>query len=208
MSTTVLVAEPDVVLRAGLEAVLRGAGLEVDGAAGTDDALALARARRPDAAVLAADLPGERWAALTAVAAAGGRSLVLSAGPTAAEFIDAVRHGARGYLGKDVDHARLPTVVRAVARGESAFPRRYGDHLVDALQGRDPVRAAIEAQAGTTLSEREWDVLRALAAGRPTGEVALELEISAVTVRRHVSTAVAKLGLGSRAEAVALLRSL
>jgi DNA-binding NarL/FixJ family response regulator len=117
-----------------------------------------------------------------------------------------VEAGAVGYLGKNVAADRLPRVLMALLEGEVAFPRRHTGHLVDTLKGQDARRALIAARTGARLSEREWEVLELLAADASTAEIALRLAISQVTVRRHVSSLLRKLGAADRAGAVALLR--
>jgi LuxR family maltose regulon positive regulatory protein len=63
----------------------------------------------------------------------------------------------------------------------------------------------VTAQANDALSDREWAVLELLADGAPTAEIARRLRISAVTVRRHVSSICTKLGVPDRAGAVAVV---
>jgi DNA-binding NarL/FixJ family response regulator len=133
------------------------------------------------------------------------RAVVLSNDPGEDEFVAAVRHGAAGYLGKDLDPRRLPVVLRAVLAGEVALPRRFGARLLDELRGRDHRRSILSRRAGRALTDREWEVLELLGAGAGTDEMARRTGISPVTVRRHLSSAMGKLGVRDRAEAVALL---
>ena len=63
----------------------------------------------------------------------------------------------------------------------------------------------MSARAAAPLTDREWDVLELLADGRSTAEIAGRLRISEVTVRRHVSAVVAKLGVRDRAGAAELV---
>jgi len=87
-----------------------------------------------------------------------------------------------------------------------ALPRRYTGHLLEALRGRDVRRALVAARTNTTLSEREWEVLQMLAGEASTAEMAQALGISEVTVRRHVGSLLAKLGVPDRASAADVLR--
>jgi DNA-binding NarL/FixJ family response regulator len=96
-------------------------------------------------------------------------------------------------------------VLRGVLAGEVAVPRRQPEHLLEALRGRDARRAAVAARAKAALTEREWDVLYLLADGGTTAEMARRLRISQVTVRRHLSSVLAKLDLPDRASAAALV---
>jgi DNA-binding NarL/FixJ family response regulator len=94
-----------------------------------------------------------------------------------------------------------------VLAGEVALPRRYTEHLLEELRGRDAQRTVVSARAGVELTHREWEVLRLLADGRTTGEMAMRLGVSQVTVRRHVSTSLRKLRLPDRVSAIAMLRA-
>ncbi len=114
---------------------------------------------------------------------------------------------ARGYLRADMSTSRLTRVLAAVAQGEVAVPRHFTVDLVDELQQRDRLRDLVAARTAAPLTTREWEVLRLLGDSRRTGEIAALFGISEVTVRRHVSALLGKLGLRDRASAVRLLRS-
>jgi len=86
-----------------------------------------------------------------------------------------------------------------------ALPRRHTQHLLDALRGRDVRRAAVSARADSPITDREWEVVQLLADGASTAEVAHQLRISAVTVRRHASSVQRKLGVADRASLAALI---
>jgi DNA-binding NarL/FixJ family response regulator len=94
-----------------------------------------------------------------------------------------------------------------VLHGEAAVPRTLVARLIDEFRARQTERAALTGPTGARPSEREWEVLRLMADGLPTRAIAERLGISEVTVRRHVSTVVEKLGVTSRAAAVELFRS-
>jgi DNA-binding NarL/FixJ family response regulator len=208
-ATRVLLAERDRPTRAGLRMVLERAGLEVIGEA-TDAraAVAAALAQRPDVALVAAELPGGGFDAAREIAAAvpGVRIVVLTGRPSGEQLVEAVLAGAAGYLGRDVDAERLPDIVRAVAAGEVALPRRHSQHLIDALRRRDARRAQLDARTDSRLTDREWQVLEMLADDLSTSEIGLRLGISAVTARRHISSLMTKLGVRDRAGAAALVR--
>jgi DNA-binding NarL/FixJ family response regulator len=205
----VLLAEPDRPTRAGLRMVLEGGGLDVIGEA-TDAgaAVAAAVAERPDVVLVAAELPGGGLDAAREITAAVPRVrvVVLTGRPSGEQLVEAVLAGAVGYLGRDLDAERLPEIVRAVAAGEVALPRRHSQHLIDALRRRDPRRAQLAARTDKRLTEREWEVLEMLADDLSTAEIGLRLGISAVTARRHISSLMTKLGVRDRAGAAALIR--
>jgi DNA-binding NarL/FixJ family response regulator len=205
----VLIAEPDAPTRAGLRLLLNRSGFAVAAeASGADAAVEAAVDRRIELVLLAADLPGGGIDAARRISARlpFGRVVVFTEKPTAEELVAAVEAGAVGYLGKDVAADRLPRVLMALLEGEVAFPRRHTGHLIDALRGQAARRALVVSRTGARLSAREWEVLELLAADASTAEIAQRLAISQVTVRRHVSSLLAKLGAADRAGAVAMLR--
>jgi DNA-binding NarL/FixJ family response regulator len=205
----VVLADADAPTRVGIRVALGSAGFDVVAeAADAASAVSAAFDLAPDAAMLAASLPGGGIDAARQIAAQrpGVCLVIVSDLPSGEELVEAVLAGASGYLGRDVSEQRLPTVLRAVLAGEVALPRRHSHHLVEALRGRDASRAIVRSRAGSAVSDREWEVLELLADGASTDEIAHRLRISAVTVRRHISSILAKLGLPDRASAVALLK--
>jgi DNA-binding NarL/FixJ family response regulator len=205
----VLLADADAPTRVGLRLALAADGFEIVAEArAADEAVNAARELELDAAMVAASLPGGGIDAVREIAneRPGVCLVVVSDDPSGEELVDAVLAGASGYVGRDVSQERLPAVLRAVLAGEVALPRRHTRHLLETLRGRDVRRAIVTAQAKGALSDREWDVLQLLADGAPTAEIARRLRISAVTVRRHVSSICAKLGVPDRAGAVAVMK--
>jgi DNA-binding NarL/FixJ family response regulator len=204
-----LVAEADAPTRVGLRLVLAADGFDIVAEARrAAEAVDAARELELDAAMVAASLPGGGIDAAREIAGErpGLCLVIVSDDPSGEELVDAVLAGASGYLGRDVSQERLPAVLRAVLAGEVALPRRHTRHLLETLRGRDVRRAIVTAQAKGALSDREWEVLQLLADGASTAEIARRLRISAVTVRRHVSSICAKLGVPDRAGAVALMK--
>jgi two-component system nitrate/nitrite response regulator NarL len=206
-SPCVLIASADASLRAGLRMTLGAADFAVVAeVSSAQAAVSSAQAERPDLVLISADLPGDAFAAVHEIAAlATTRVVVLTRRRSGEELLAAVRAGAVGYLGDDVSQARLPAIMRGILDGEVALPRRETQHLLDAIRGRDARQAAIAARAATALTSRELEVLDLVVAEVPTGEMARRLEVSQVTVRRHVSSVLRKLRLPSRAAAVELL---
>lgn len=126
-------------------------------------------------------------------------SVLLAASP--AEYANHAPDGvARAYLLKEASAEELAAAVAAVARGLVVM-----DASVAASAGGVAVRFAPEAADGVgTLSEREVEVLKHVAAGLPNKGIARELGISEHTVKFHVGTILGKLGAASRTEAVAI----
>jgi DNA-binding NarL/FixJ family response regulator len=124
------------------------------------------------------------------------------------EFMAAVRAGASGYLTNSLDPARLPHVVRGALRGEPAVPRRFVSRLLDELRTRERRRSIVLAGKGrVALTTREWEVVERLLQSATTAEIASELGVAPVTVRRHLGSVERKLGVKSRAEVVELLNA-
>jgi DNA-binding NarL/FixJ family response regulator len=205
----ILLAEGDAPTRAGLRMSLGDADFEVVAeAAGHAAAVDAALAQRPDVALVAVDLPGGGIEATRRLGELlpGLRIIVLSPEPGGEELLAAVLAGASGYLAKDMSLARLAHAIRGVARGEVALPRRYGQHLLEAVRMRHIQRIRVGARANATLTDREWEVLQLLGAHASTAQMADALDISQVTVRRHVSTLLAKLGVADREAAASWLQ--
>lgn len=204
-----LVADADAPTRVGLRVALASDGFEIAAEArDAEEAVNAARRLEVDAAMVAVSLPGGGIEAVREITSHRPRVclVVVSDHPTGEELVDAVLAGASGYVGRDVSQQRLPTILRAVLAGEVALPRRHTRHLLETLRGRDVRRAMVTTHAKGALSDREWDVLQLLADGAPTAEIARRLRISAVTVRRHVSSICVKLDVPDRAGAVALMK--
>jgi DNA-binding NarL/FixJ family response regulator len=122
------------------------------------------------------------------------------------EFMAAMRAGATGYLTSSLDPARLPDVVQGALRGEPAVPRRFVSRLLEELRTREHRRSVVLAGKGRVqLTVREWEVVELLLREATTSEIAEELGVAPVTVRRHLGSVERKLGVTTRAEVVELL---
>jgi DNA-binding NarL/FixJ family response regulator len=201
----VVLADEHAPTRAGVRDSLEGHGFEVCGeAAGAEEAVALARRESPDVCILDTRLPGGGIAAAARIHADRPEVsiVMLTASSSDEDLFDALRAGALGYLLKSTNPARLHHAVRGVLAGEAAIPRTLVARLVDEFRERGR-RRRLAGRA--ELTSREWDVLERLAQGAATAEIAQRLSVSPVTVRRHVSAILRKLGVESREEAVRLL---
>jgi NarL family two-component system response regulator YdfI len=107
--------------------------------------------------------------------------------------------GARGYLLKDTDRGALFNTIRAAARGETLLK----PEILTRLLGQHPGGAHKSTAAESGLTEREQEVLEAVARGERSKEVALRLGISERTVKAHLASIYGKLGVDSRAAAIA-----
>ena len=155
---------------------------------------------RAAACVLDAELPGDRdWAIRTIRAGLPGAVVVLHAvHPSDDEVTDALRAGAAGYLAGPDAANDAAQAIRLALGGHLAVPAATAAML--ARRARWLRQPAAPAPADDDLSPREREVRGALQRGASTAEIAAELGLSAVTVRRHVSGVIRKLGGVSREE--------
>ena len=126
---------------------------------------------------------------------------MLSASDQIDDVLASLRAGAVGYLPKDTRPDRLPNALRGVLKGEAALPRTLVWTVLQEL--RDFTAPVEPIRVGTIeLTARESEVLRLLSSGLSTAEVGVRLSLSPVTVRRHISAGIAKLGVADRQEAM------
>jgi DNA-binding NarL/FixJ family response regulator len=173
------------------------------------DAVLAAVQTKPDVALLDVNMPGGCGieAAAQIVRDVPGTAVVMLSGVARdQDLFAALLAGARGFLLKDTDPDRLPFALVGVMKGEAALPRTLMTRLIDEFRLRESTHRPLTGPTGQRLSEREQEVLQLMADGLPTRQLAERLGISGVTVRRHVSALVEKLGVPDRAAAVAALR--
>jgi DNA-binding NarL/FixJ family response regulator len=202
----VLIADDHRLMREGTAALLSiDPGIEVVGlAADGVEAVELAVALRPDVVVLDLDMPRMRGIDACAVLAArlpSARILILTVSERDDDLYAALRVGAAGYLIKDMPPDELIAAVLDAGRGEPHIAPIMARRLLLDL-GAPDVRDS-EPLALTTLTNREAEVLAALADGLPNREIAARLFVSEATVKTHVSNVLGKLHLRNRAEAAA-----
>jgi DNA-binding NarL/FixJ family response regulator len=183
---SVLIVDDHPVVRRGLRVLLEVQdGIEVAGEAG-DGTTALA---------LAAELTAR---AAGAPAGQGARVLVLTSVTEPASASLAVRSGAAGVLYKDVDPDALVRAIRSVHDGHVLLAPEAAGNLVRAGSGGGAV-SGLDA-----LTSREREVLAEIAKGRSNREIARALTVSEKTVKAHVSSVLAKLGVQDRTQAALL----
>ena len=212
---TVVLADDHAATRAGVRAALEEGGfIVVEEVATADAAIDAAARHRPDLCLLDLSMPGGGINAAQRISddAPETKIVILTVSPSEDDLVDAVVAGASGYVLKATSAARLPQVLRRVLDGEAALPRSFQRRLIDELRARESHRrtrrrfVSRRHVGGSDLTEREWEVLELIAASLSTTVVAQRLGISEVTVRRHISSAVRKLGVADRAGAVDVLQ--
>jgi DNA-binding NarL/FixJ family response regulator len=203
----VLIAAERLPTRVGLRLALEPEARCTE-AADAESAVDAAVRDRPDVCLLGLDPAGQGLRAVSEIASKvpSAAVILLTSKLDEEEFMAAVRAGASGYLTTSLDPERLPHVVRGALRGEPAVPRLFVSRLLDELRTRDRRRSVVLAGRGrVALTAREWEVVERLLRGASTSEIATELGVAPVTVRRHLGSVEHKLGVSTRAEVVALL---
>ena len=204
----VLRADDHEIVRLGLRSVLEGAeDIEVVGEVATAEA-AVSAAQAGGIDVLLMDLRfgagiegtrvmtgAEATAAIRFSMDNPPKVLVVTNYDTDADILGAIESGAVGYLLKDAPPAELLAAVRSAAEGDSALSPIVADKLMTRV--RTP---------RTSLTPRELEVLKLVAAGSSNREIGVELMLSEATVKSHLVHIYDKLGVRSRTSAVAAAR--
>lgn len=208
-SLRVLIADDHVPTRAGVRMALEHDGIEVCAeAADASEAVNGALRERPDVCLLDVHMPGNGTSAASTITSRlpGTVVLMLTVSHDDADLFESLRRGAFGYLLKDIDPAGLAAAVRGAARGEAPLSPLIATRLIEEFRSVPRARERRDRIPGRAeLSRREWDVLDLLCEGAGTAEIAKRLYVAPVTVRRHISGIVEKLGVASREEAVRLV---
>ncbi|MGW0465850.1 response regulator [Streptomyces sp. NPDC003027] len=198
----ILLCDDHAVVRAGLLALLGSApGIEVVGEAGSgEEAVAMAAKLAPDVVLMDLQLgPGIDGIEATRRIAASGTGvhvLVLTTYDTDADITRAIEAGATGYLLKAERPEELFAAIHSAAQGRTTLSPPVASRVMDRMRGA----------AGPTLTDRERDILGQLAHGLGNREIARALFISEATVKTHLGRIYAKLGVDTRAGAVAVAK--
>jgi len=196
----VLLADDHGLVREGLRGILaKGADIEVAAEAATgDEVLALVRKREFDLALLDLSMPGLSGLALIKrlkVERPKLRILVLSMHGEAQYAARALKAGASGYLTKDSAAAQLLGAIRKIAAGGVQISETAAAQLIGASPtGDTPLHEA--------LSDREYEVLRQIVAGRTVTDIADALSVSVKTISTHKARILQKLNLAGTADLV------
>ncbi|MEU7138045.1 response regulator transcription factor [Nocardia sp. NPDC046473] len=205
MTVRVLVVDDQDLFRAAFSLILDAqpditvVGEAADGLEAIEKADALA----PDVVVMDVRMPRLDGVAAThrICAETSAKVLVLTMFDLDEYVFDALRAGASGFLLKDVRREELVEAVRIVAKGEALLAPTVTRRLIAELTERGHPRPELTRRLDE-LTERERDTLRQLARGLSNAEVAAALMVSEHTVKTHVSSVLAKLGLRDRVQAV------
>ena len=207
MSIRVAVVDDQALVRGGFAMVLRiHRDIEVVAEAGTGlEAIEVARRHRPDVILMDIRMPDmdglEATSRILAEADWGVRVLILTTFDPDEYVYRALRAGASGFVLKDIPPEELPTAVRTVADGGALLAPSITRRLIGQFAKRLAVDTATSGRL-ERLTDREREVLAAIARGSSNAEISDELFIGAATVKSHVSSILTKLGLRDRAQMV------
>ncbi len=203
MSIRILLVDDHNIVRQGVRAYLQTlADIEVVGEADSGAAALTAVAQTaPHVILMDLEMPGE----LDGISATRQirkqwpdiQVIVVTSHHQDEYIFPAVRAGAISYLLKDVEPDELADAIRKAAQGEAVLDSRVASRIVKELQG---IRGE-EVNPFTELSEREFEVLRLIAAGKSNAQIAEELVLGESTVKTHISNIFKKLHLQDRTQA-------
>jgi NarL family two-component system response regulator YdfI len=201
----ILVADDHLIIRQGLRLILETeesfdlVGEASDGA----EALRLCAQLKPDVVLMDLRMPG--MDGLTAIERLHVEQpqvavVILTTFNEDDLMVRGLRAGAKGYLLKDTSREALFEAIRAAARGETLLKPEVMAKLLAKMDSA----GGPSADDACGLSERELEVLQAVAQGERSKEIALKLGISERTVKAHLASIYNKLGVDSRAAAIAV----
>src|SRR6266849_375326 len=201
MPFSVLLVDDHKIMRDGIKAILgRGDEFRVVGEAenGTD-AVQFVKQLRPDLVLIDIGLPGLNGVETTAEILRHHpdcKVAILSMYDDENSVVSAIRNGARAFILKKASDTDLLDALRMVARGGAYLSSQVSDRLMKRIQKGD-LEWKQPASALETLSSREVQVLRMVAEGKTSKEIAAMLDLSEQTVRSYRKTMMKKLGVNN-----------
>nr|BFD95344.1 response regulator transcription factor [Kitasatospora sp. Xyl93] len=212
MTIRVLLADDQALLRGAFRLLIDAEeDMEVVGeAADGREAVALARATKPDIVLMDIRMPGVDGLGATAEICgdeelSGTRVLILTTFEIDEYVAQALRAGAGGFLGKGADPKELLAAVRTVAAGEALLSPAATRAVIDQFLAQpEPASAAPTSERLSVLTAREREVMSMAATGLTNEEIAERMFVSPFTVRTHVHRAMSKLDARDRAQLVAI----
>ncbi|MFE0206874.1 response regulator [Streptomyces sp. NPDC058985] len=202
----VMVVDDEALIRSGFQHILEAAGdIEVVAAVPGGQAVRTAQERRPAVVLLDIRMPDMDGLAVLAELRRLPQAPVVAMLTTFGmdDYVAAALHsGASGFLLKDTDPERLPSLVRTLAEGGTVLSSEVTRTVVDGFLNAGPRQDA--ARRLQRLTDRERAVLAAAAEGLTNADIATRMHLSTGTVKDHVSAILAKLEVSSRVQAALL----
>jgi DNA-binding NarL/FixJ family response regulator len=211
----VLLVDDQTLIRQGIRLLLEiESDIQVVGqAANGREALEQVETLRPDVVLMDVRMPEMDGVAATrelGVRFPEVKVIILTTFEDDETVFEGLKAGARGYLLKDISSEEMAQAVRKVAAGEALIQSRITrkvlaefSRLASANSGQAPSKAGTSSESlPVPLTERELEVLKALARGLSNREIAEQLVITEGTVKNHVSSLIEKMGVRDRTQAV------
>ena len=206
----VMLVDDHALVRSAVRSALEAPDIEVVAEASSAEvAVDEAMRARPDVLLLDVDMPGMTGVQLVRELhprLPETQIVMLSVSGDDRTVIEAMRHGAVGYLTKDLGPEALQRAVRGIRSGDLAMSRRMAARTLRQFISGEAREGSPEDSLLGMLSSREMEVLALLADGLTDREIAAGLVISPRTVESHVSAILRKLGVRNRAEAARTYR--
>ena len=200
----ILIADDHLIIRQGLRLILETeSDLELVGEA-SDGAEAVSLCKKLKPHVVLMDLRMPNMDGLTAIEKMHIEQpeiavVILTTFNEDELMFRGLQAGARGYLLKDTDRSTLFNTIRAAARGETLLKPEIMARVLSQAN-----KLKIESKEPVNLTDRELEVLTSVARGERSKEIAIQLGISERTVKAHLASIYGKLGVDSRAAAIAV----
>ena len=201
--TTIALVDDQELVRTGFRLILESEpGFEIVGEAGDGTgALTLIARTKPDVVLMDVRMPGMDGIEATRRVGPPTRVLVLTTFDLDEVVWEAIRAGAAGFLLKTAPADDLVRAVRVVAAGDSLLSPSITRRLIEEFAARPVAREPVGLGE---LTGRELEVLQLVARGLSNAEIAAALVVEQSTVKSHVASLLAKLGLRDRVQAVVL----
>jgi DNA-binding NarL/FixJ family response regulator len=208
MTIRALLADDQDMVRAGLRMILESdPDIQVVGEAGNGEhAVALTRRLHPDVVLMDIQMPVEdglqATRRITETPDLPSRVVILTTFERDDYVYEALQSGASGFLLKNAPPEQLVHAVRVVAAGDALLAPSITRRIIEQF-ARRPIKPELDEQL-QSLTQREREVLAMLARGKSNAELAAELFVTEGTIKTHLSSLLAKLGLRDRVQAVVL----
>lgn len=204
----VLLADDQTIIRDGLRALLEAqADIQVAAEAGNgEEAYQQALKHRPDVVLMDIRMPvmdGVEATRLIKRVCPDIVIIVLTTFDDVDYIIQAMTHGAAGYLLKDIGSERLIQAIRDGLQGNIILPGRVAAKITSQLASSAPPEATLD-----DFTEREIEIIRLLTLGKSNREIADQLYLSVGTVKNYTSQIYAKIGVSDRGNAILFFRKL